>query len=275
MKKPAILSPRCVHSPCAAMSHARRAGAALTAAPSTTHPGQARPGQPNLGREQGNALEAPDAPLSHPNTRSHLASPRPRETGLAHLGARCAPPSDPPVPAPPPPPPTRESNGDAHARHRRCTGAGSRAPMHARVQRCSFPAHARCCCSRCSHCSRRRHRRAEQRARPPLCRAVPCPPGPRAPSAPRRTSALASRGSSRPNSRRCRCRRRCGFKLATRYGRKHHLPPSHTPGRYANEPRVSSPLLVGPAPSVGTGAGSGGLLRNRPIARPAILVACK
>lgn len=108
--------------------------------------------------------------------------------------------------------------------------------------------------------------------------AVPCPacpPGPRAPSAPRGTCALASRSSSRPSSRRRRPRRRRGFKLTTRSGRQHHLPPSHTPGRYANEPRVSSPLSVGPSSSVGTGAGIGGLLRNRPIAGPAILVACK
>lgn len=86
--------------------------------------------------------------------------------------ARCAPPSDLPVPAPPPAPPTHESNGDAHARHRRCTGAGSRAPMHARVKSCSSPAHARFCCSH------RRRRRAEQRP-------LPLPARPRPERAPR------------------------------------------------------------------------------------------
>lgn len=71
VKKPAILSPRCVHSPCAAMSHARRAGAALTAAPSTTHPGQARPGQSGQG-----ARKRPRGAGRAPVPPKHSISPR-------------------------------------------------------------------------------------------------------------------------------------------------------------------------------------------------------
>lgn len=169
--------------------------------------------QPISGRERGNALEAPDAPLSHPNTRRHLVSlcpGRARRVAPRRVpaAARCAPPSDPPVPAPPPPPPTRECNGHAHARHRRCTGARSRAPMHERVQRCSFLAHAHCCCS---SCSRRRRRRAEQRARPPLCPARPAPalrarpavPAPSRPAAaPARAAAAAAAAAVDSNSQR-------------------------------------------------------------------------
>lgn len=113
---------------------------------------------------------------SHPDTRRLLTSPRPREAGRAQAGARRC-----PVRAPVRPTCARAAaanareSRDAQARHRRCTGAGSRAPMHARVQSCSYPAHAHCSC-----CSRRRHRRAEQRAPPP----PPCParpaPAPRA-----------------------------------------------------------------------------------------------
>lgn len=159
--------------PCAAMSHARRAGAALPGG-AQHHPGHATP-FPAWSEETLSRRGARPGP-----TRTcAFTSPRPgraRRVALRRVpgAAQCAPPSDLPVPAPPPPPPTRESNGDAHARHRRCTGAGSRAPMHARVQQCSFPTHAHFCCSR--------RRRAEQRALPLPCSARP-PPAPRTHSA--------------------------------------------------------------------------------------------
>lgn len=89
---------------------------------------------------------------------------------------------------------------------------------------------------------------------------------PRRPPGPRSTCAAAFRGSPPASAfgrqRRCRLLRRCRrrFKIGTRSGHRHRLPPSHAPGRYANEARVPSPLSAGPAPSAGTGAGSEGCL---------------
>lgn len=89
---------------------------------------------------------------------------------------------------------------------------------------------------------------------------------PRRPPGPRSTCAAAFCGSPpaaapgrqrRARLLRC-CRRR--FKIGTRSGQQHRLPPSHAPGRYANKARVPSPLPSGPAPSAGTGAGREGCL---------------
>lgn len=225
-----------------------------------------RPRHPISVMERRNALEARGAPRSHPYMRLHLASPRPREAGRAQAGAWCC-----PVRAPVRPTCARAATAAANARKQRGR-ARAPPPLHWSRVTCS---HA-CACTavQLPDACALLLQPPPPRGAASTAATVLCPPAPRAPNALRGTCARgSSRGSSRASGRQCcRCR---GFKAGTRSGRQRHLPASHAPGRYANDLLVSSPLSVGPAPSVGTGAGSGGLLRNRPIAGPAILVACK